>query len=799
MKMKNILVAALLWAVAVSSATAQDRRVLPLKDTPEGGVAGLTVKESEMPNIMPVRPPAGAPNVVIVLIDDVGYGAAGTFGGPMPTPALDTLAKQGLAYTRFHTTALCSPTRAALLTGRNHHVVNTGTITEYATGFDGYNSIIPKSSATVAEVLRQNGYNTAAYGKWHNTPVWEISPSGPFDRWPTGLGFDEFYGFMGGEAHQYFPALFHGTTPIERPEHAEKYHLTTDLADQAISWMSSQKAMTPDKPFFVYWAPGATHAPHHVYPEWVKPYEGKFTQGWDKLREEIFERQKKLGVIPADAKLTPRHESIPAWDSLTPEKKTIASRLMEVYAGFLAHTDYEVGRLVQSLKDLGEWDNTLFCYIMGDNGAAAAGGINGVFNEMVALNGLQEDPAVVMSKMDEFGGPKASNEYPVGFAWALDTPFQFTKQFAGHFGGTRNPMVVSWPKRIKQVGHIRDQFHHVIDIAPTIYEAAGLPAPTSVNGVPQREIDGVSMVYTFDQGGTPGTRKTQYFEIMGTRGIYHDGWMASTYHEKLPWKPGKLPAFDEDRWELYHVDNDYSQSVNLAKQEPAKPAELKALFLEEAKKNNVLPLDDRGPARIVNARPTIIGDRTTFSFRAGAVRMPEDIIRTTFNRSYQITGEIVVPEQGKAEGVILTAGGYFAGFSFYLQDGKPKFTYNYFGSKYTTLAGKEPLKPGKATVRFEFAYDGGGLGKGGNTKLFVNDQPVAEGRIEATVPLGFTADETLDVGMDTGTPGADTYEGAFPFTGTIEKVTIELKPDTPKTAADQGQVGEIKAAVPDEK
>ena len=771
-----VLVFVSLWFTAAAYGQVQpDRSLLPLPDLPSGGSAGLTVKESVMPKIEPIRPPKGAPNVVIVLLDDVGFGAAGTFGGPIATPAMDSLAREGLIYNRFHTTSLCSPTRAALLTGRNHHAVNAGVITEFATDFDGYNSIMPKQAATVAEVLRQNGYNTAAYGKWHNTPVWEISPACPFDRWPTGLGFEEFYGFMGGEAHQYFPGLYHGTTPIERPEHAEHYHLTTDLADQAIRWLNAQKAVAPDKPFFIYWAPGATHAPHQVYPEWVKPYEGKFDQGWDKLREEIFARQKKLGVIPADAKLTPRHESIPAWDSLSADRKKIAARLMEVYAGFLAHTDHEVGRLVQAIKDVGTWDNTLFIYIVGDNGAAAAETIYGVFNEMVSLNGLQEDPAVVMSKLDLFGGPKANNEYPVGFAWAMDTPFQFTKQFASHFGGTRNPMIITWPERIKDKGGLRTQFHHVIDIVPTIYEAAGIEPPRQVSGVAQIPLDGSSLVYSFDQKDAPSPRKTQYFEIMGTRGLYHNGWLACTYHNKIQWKPGPLPAFEDDRWELYNIDKDFSEAEDLAAREPKKLQELKELFLVEAARNQVLPLDDRGPARIVGARPTIIGDRKTFSFREGTTRLPEDIVRTTFNRSYAITSTIEIPSQGEAQGVIVTAGGYFAGFSLYLKEGRPHYTYNYFGSKYTTLAAKEKLPPGKATLRYEFAYDGGGLGKGGAAKLFVNDKLAAEGRLEATVPLGFSADETLDIGMDTGTPAADTYEGAFPFTGKIEQVPFELK------------------------
>lgn len=770
------LLAALYFASVGVAQTLPDRTLLPMPDTPVGGRAGLTVQDSLMPRIEPVRAPKGAPNIVVVLLDDVGFGAAGTFGGPVPTPALDMLANEGLRYNRFNTTALCSPTRAALLTGRNHHQVNTGNIVEFATGFDGYNSIIPKSAATMAEVLRLNGYNTAAYGKWHNTPLWEMSPTGPFDRWPTGMGFEEFYGFMGGEAHQYFPGLYHGTTPIERPEHAKDYHLTTDLANQALQWMNTQKALAPDKPFFVYWAPGATHSPHHAPAEWIKPYEGKFNQGWDRLREEIFARQKTLGVVPDNAKLTSRHETMPAWDSLTPTQRKVAARLMEVYAGFLAHTDNEVMRLVNGIKDLGQWENTLFIYMVGDNGAAPAGGDFGTFNGIVELNGLKEDPNVVASKLAEFGGPKANNEYPAGFAWALNTPFQFTKRVASHFGGTRNPVVISWPKRIKKTGELRTQFHHVVDIVPTIYEAVGVPAPRIVNGVAQEPIEGQSMVYTFDSAGTPSPRKTQYFEIQGTRAIYHDGWMASTYHNNLAWGPrNPKPAFDADRWELYHIDNDFSQSEDLATKEPERLRRLKELFLVEAAKNHVLPLDDRGPARIVNARPTIVGNRQSFSFKGGTSRIPEDVIRATFNRSYTITTRLRITDPAKTQGVVTTAGGYFGGFSLYVQDGRPKFTYNYFGSRYTTLTAKDRLPSGDVVLRYEFGYDGGGMGKGGQGKLFVNDRLVAESRIDATVPLGFSGDETLDIGVDTGTPGADTYDGAFAFNQTVQLVTFDLK------------------------
>jgi len=754
--------------------TAGDRSHLPLPDTPTGGHAGHTIADSEMPTITPTRPPAGAPNIVVVLLDDVGFGATGTFGGPVPTPVTDSLAAEGLRYNRFHTTSLCSPTRAALMTGRNHHAVNSGVITEWATGFEGYNSIIPKSCATVAEILRQNGYSTACFGKWHNTPVWESSSSGPFDRWPTGLGFEEFYGFQGGETNQFIPALYHGTAAIE-PEHPDDYHLTTDLADKMIEWVGHQRSLTPDKPFFVYWAPGATHAPHQPPASWVTQFAGKFDQGWDALREKTFQRQKTLGVIPADAQLTPRNETIPAWDTLNAEQKKIATRLMEVYAGFLAHTDHEIGRMVDALKAMGQWDNTMFVYIIGDNGASSAGGLNGVFNQMVYTNGAQEDPQVVLSKLSEIGSVKANNDYPVGFASAMCTPFQFTKQYASHFGGTRNPMIITWPAKVSDHGGLRSQFHHLVDIAPTLLEAAGLPEPEMVDGVKQRPMDGVSMAYTFDDQKAQSRRTTQYFEIMGTRAIYHDGWFACTYHGKINWKPGKLPAFSDDRWELYDLSSDFTQAKDLASEQPQKLAELKALFDKEAEKNSVFPLDDRGPARAVNARPTIMGDRTSITIGPGQIRMPEDIIRTAFNKSYSITADFDPSAGGATEGVLLAAGGYVGGMALYIKDNRPQFTYNYFGSKYTTVSGTEPLPPARTSVRLDFDYDGGGMGKGGVARLSVNGKEVGNGRLDATEPLGFSADEGLDVGEDTGTPATDTYEGLFPFTGKIDTVTLQLR------------------------
>ncbi len=751
-----------------------DRSVLPLPFRSSGGQVGPTYKQSKLNQIEPVGAPADAPNIVIVLLDDVGFGAAATFGGTIPTPTLDQVSRQGLRYNCFHTTAFCSPSRAALLTGRNSHSVGFGVISEFATAFDGYNSVIPRSAATVAEVLKQNGYGTAAFGKWHNTPVWEVGPTGPFDRWPTGMGFQEFYGFMGGEAHQYNPGLFQGTKPVERPEDAKDYHLTTDLVDHAISWITTQKAVSPEKPIFVYLAPGATHAPHHAPATWRDKFKGQYAQGWDKLREEIFASQKSLGVVPPNAILTPRPDAIPAWDSLTADQKTVASRLMEVYAGFLAHTDHEVGRLVSALKEQKEWDNTLFLYMVGDNGAAPQGGVRGVFNEMATMNGVAEDESFVLARLSEAGGPKASNEYPVGFAWAMCTPFQWTKMFASHLGGTRNPLVISWPNRVQAKGELRSQFHHITDIMPTLLEAAGVPAPSSVNGAEQQQLDGVSMIYSFDDKDAPSRHKSQYFEVIGSRAMYRDGWMASTYHH-INWDRKPPVAFDQDRWELYKLDEDYSQGKDVASEYPEKLRELKDSFMIEAARNKVFPLDDRAGARVVGARPGILGDRTSFTLPGGSTRIPEDLIRAILNRSHTITADLVVPADRNVEGVVTAAGGYFAGLSLFVKEGKPMFTYNYFGSKYTTLSGKDLLPVGKVKLAYDFVYDGGGLGKGGTISLTVNGKTVAEQRLKETIPLAFSADETLDVGEDTGTPSSDKYQGAFRFTGKINEVTYELK------------------------
>lgn len=738
----------------------------------EVGRTYLDSKPGKIPG--PPRAPAGAPNIVIVLLDDVGFGAPGTFGGPVPTPTLDRLAKEGLRFNAFHTTALCSPTRAALLTGRNHHSCATGIITEMATGFDGYTCAIPRSCATVAEILRQNGYNTSAWGKWHNTPPWETSIAGPFDRWPTGLGFERFYGFNGGESNQYAPALFDNTTPVEA-RYREGHTLTEDLTDRAIAWMRVQKSVAPEKPFFVYWAPGATHAPHQVAKEWSDKFKGQFDQGWDKLREETFARQLQLGVVPPGTKLTPRPKQIPSWDSLPPERRKIASRLMEVYAGFLAETDHHIGRLVDAVKDTGQWDNTLFFYIAGDNGASGEGTPFGLINELSMLNAVPEDPSVVVKHLDDIGGPKAHNHYPVGFAWACDTPFQWTKQVASHFGGTRNGMVVTWPKRIKDAGGLRTQFHHCIDIAPTLLEVAGVAEPTEVNGTPQKPMEGVSMAYTFANGNSNGRsrRQLQYFEMMANRALYRDGWMASVFHGRAPWDFTR-GTFEGERWELYHIPDDFSQANDLAEQYPEKLRELQDLFWVEAARYNVLPLDDRGAERVDHGKfPVVSGRRAQYVYFPGTSRIPETSAPDTKNKSFTITVQVVIPES-RAEGVLAAFGGVTGGWSLYLTDGKPAFTYNYFTQTRPTIVAKDKVPPGPATIRYEFAYDGGGLGKGGASKLFVNDGLVAEGRIDKTVPYVFSAEETFDIGMDTGSPVGE-YKGPFTFTGKLERVTVDLK------------------------
>jgi arylsulfatase A-like enzyme len=761
------------------------RVILPIPDRPHVGLVTYDAKDpaTRYPPIEPLRPPEGAPNVLVVLIDDVGFGASSAFGGPCQTPNFERLAAGGLRYNRFHTTALCAPTRAAMLTGRNHHSVGMGGITEVATSAPGNSSLRPNSKAPLTETLRLNGYSTAQFGKCHEVPVWQTSPMGPFDMWPTGSGFEYFYGFIGGEDNQWYPALYEGTTPVEPPKTPEEgYHLTEDLADHAISWVRSQKALMPDKPFFMYFAPGATHAPHHVPKEWADRYRGQFAHGWDRQRELTFARQKELGVIPAEAELTERHAEIPAWDDMAEELKPILEREMEIYAGFLSHTDHHVGRLLDAIEQLGVMDDTLVYVIIGDNGASAEGTHQGSFNEMINFNAMAalETPAFMAERLDKFGGPESYNHYAVGWAWAMDTPFQWTKQVASHWGGTRNGTIVHWPRGIKARGELRSQFCHVIDVAPTVLEAAGIPEPTMVNGVTQSPYEGTSMRYSFDDAGALERHDLQYFEMFGNRGVYFQGWSAVTKH-RTPWLLGavELPAFDDDVWELYDGSTDYSQAHDLARQHPDQLHELQRLWLIEATKYNVIPLDDRTAERVnadLAGRPQLIrGD--TQVFYPGMIRLSENSVLNIKNKSFSVTAEVVAPD-GPLNGTIIAQGGAIGGWSFYTSEGKTKFAYNLLGIQSFTTEATQPIPAGTHQVRMEFGYDGGGFAKGGGVTLYYDGEQVGEGRVGATQPFIFSADEGLDIGRETGTTVAADYDvDTSAFTGQINWVELNVGGD----------------------
>jgi arylsulfatase A-like enzyme len=757
------------------------REVLPIPDRKPVGLTTYDAKDpdTKFPPIRQLRPPAGAPNVLIVLIDDVGFGASSAFGGPCQTPTAERLAAKGLKYTRFHTTALCSPTRAALLSGRNHHAVGMGGITEIATSAPGYNSLRPNTCAPLAELLKLNGYSTAQFGKCHEVPVFESSPIGPFDHWPTGSGFEYFYGFIGGENNQYHPALYEGTTAIEPKRTPEEgYHLTEDLADQAIGWIRQQKAMAPDKPFFVYFALGATHAPHHVPQDWIAEYKGKFDQGWDKVREETFARQKKLGVIPSQCELTKRPDEIPAWDTTEERLRPLLARQMEIYAAFLEHADHHVGRVIDSLKDLKILDDTLIYYIIGDNGASAEGTLNGSFNEQAVGEAPDlNTPEFLIEHIDDFGTPRANNHYAVGWAHAMDTPYQWTKQVASHWGGTRNGTIVHWPKGIKAKGEIRSQFHHVIDVAPTVLEVARLPEPTMVNGVMQEPLHGVSMAYSFDDAKAAERHETQYFEMLCNRGIYHKAWTAVTRHGNLPWVVvGKQPPLSEDVWELYDTIKDWSQAHDLAKQMPEKLAELQRLFDLEASKYNVFPLDDRKAERAnpdIAGRPAVVHGNTQLLFPTMR-RIQENAVINTKNKSHSVTAEIEVPDAG-AKGVIVAQGGGMGGCSLYAHEGKLKYFYNFLGILHFEVTAASPLPPGKHQARMEFTYDGGGIGKGAAVALYVDGKKVAEGRVGRTHALFFSMDETLEIGCDMGEPVSENYGArGNEFSGKVNWVQIDI-------------------------
>jgi arylsulfatase len=756
-----------------TSGDVMDRTVLPIREPARPVFTELDVRNATPPPRWEVKAPEGAPNVVIVLIDDMGFGVSDAFGGPINMPTLDKLANNGLRYNRFCTTALCAPTRAALLSGYNHHSLNMGSITETATTFPGMTSVRPQTMTPMAEVLRQNGFNTAHFGKCHEVPPWEISVAGPQDRWPLRSGMEKFYGFLGGETNQWSPLIYDGVTLIETPKSID-YHFTTDMTNQAISWMRFQKALAPDKPFFMYYAPGATHAPHHAPKEYIEKYKGKFDNGWDAMREQTFERQKKLGIIPQNAKLAPKPADIKDWDKLSADEKKLFSRQMEVYAGFAEQTDYEIGRLVDAIQELGITDNTIIILIAGDNGASAEGQMNGMFSEMTYFNGVPETVPDMLKHYDEWGGPSTYPHFSAGWAVALDAPFAWTKQMASDYGGTRNGMIIQWPKGIKAKGEIRSQFGHVIDIAPTVYEITGVPAPRMVDGIEQDPIEGKSLVYSFDNAGAKETHTTQYFEMFGNRAVYNDGWFARVIH-RPPWSMKVLNTLQNDVWELYNEKEDFSLSTNVAAQNPEKLKEMQDLFTREAIAHHVYPLDDRvlerTNAKLVG-RPTVMGDRTSVTYGEGMKGMGVDIFIDLRNTSYTITSDVEVGANGN--GVIVCQGGRFGGLSLYVKGGKPMFAYNYLGLEHFAVASSQPLKPGKHTIVYDFKYEGGGAGKGGIGTISVDGNKVAEANIPKTQPGIFSVDDLADVGVDEGTPVAD-YGPSSDFNGKIDKVFIEQK------------------------
>ncbi len=753
---------------------ASSQQVLPVPLAPFKGKVAISPKESVKDFPKEPHAPKGAPNVLLVLLDDVGFGASSTFGGYANTPTLQRLADNGIKYNRFHTTGVCSPTRASLLTGKNSHEAHSGVVTEMANGFPGYNSLIGKENVSVAEILKQNGYNTAWIGKNHNVPDWHSSAAGPFDIWPTGLGFEKFYGFIGGEANQFRPLLFDGITPIEPYVGKPDYNFDYDIADQASNWIKMQKASAPDKPFFCYYAPGATHAPHHATKEWIAKQKGKFDMGWDKLREMTFERQKKMGIIPADAKLTPRDKALPSWDSMDPKYKKMYSYMMEIYAAYLEQADYNVGKVLQSIVDMGQLENTLVVYIVGDNGAASEGGIHGKFNDLTILSMIDEKPDEILAHYDELGTWKANNSVPAGWGWASNTPFQWVKQIASHLGGTRNGLVISWPKGIKTKEALRTQFHHVSDIVPTILECAGIDQPAIVNGVAQKPMSGISMKYSFEDSKAKDQRTTQYFEIFGNAALYHEGWLANTQVFVNPWS-GKSVEVDwmkDVKWELYNLDKDFSQSTDLAATYPEKLAEMKNLFFAEAAKNDALPIDNSKAARFATEnRPSLTRGRKSFTYYQGMKRIPEGAAPEIKNISWGITADLDLKD-AKANGMIITQGGLNGGWALYLDNGKPVFCYNHAAQKqYFTIA-ESAITAGKHKLVMNFNYDGGGIGKGGNVVLLLDGKEIAKGRVDATVPLRFSTEETLDIGEDTSTPVNLRYDVPFIFNQKIDKVVV---------------------------
>jgi arylsulfatase A-like enzyme len=755
-----------------------DRSILPIQPPMSEPITEMDARNVTKPEPFEIKAPEGAPNIVIVLIDDIGFGATTTFGGPISTPTFDRLADNGLRFNRFHTTALCSPTRASLLSGRNHHNVNVGSVMEIATGFKGNQGVRPDNAKYVAETLRLNGYSTAAFGKWHETATWEVSVSGPYTRWPTNSGFDKFYGFIGGETNQWDPVIFDGVTKVAKKDDPD-YHFTTDMTNEAVEWIKFQQAMTPDKPFMVYYATGAVHAPHHAPKEWIEKYKGKFDGGWLKLREETFARQKEMGVIPQNAQLAPMPEDIKDWETLSTNEKKLFALQMETFAGFTSHTDNEVGRMVNAIEEIGELENTLFVYIMGDNGSSGEGGLEGTYNELVHLNGIFDEETIesMLAHADDWGGPNSFPHMSAAWAVATDAPFKWTKQMAADFGGTRNGMVMHWPNGFDAKGEIRNQFHHVNDIAPTILEATNLPAPKMINGIEQIPMDGVSMLYTVANPEAKERHTIQYFEMFGNRAIYNEGWMARVVHI-IPWVGKPRGTFQDEKWELYNVKEDFSLTNDLAAQNPEKLEELKKLFDKEAIANNVYPLDDRLYERFnaaIAGRPDLMGDRKSLTLAQGMDGILENTFLNVKNTSKTIVANVSL--KGNDRGVILCQGGKFGGWALYMDNGKPAYTYNYFGLHSYTVKSPTKLTKESVEIKLTFDYDGGGTGKGGTAVLFVDGKKVAEGRIEKTQPAVFSADETADVGLDDATQVADMVFKDVEdseFTGYIDKVVISI-------------------------
>ena len=765
---------------SASATTTINGNQLPPPPPKFGGVIKESAKDSTVWWPPRVVPPKGAPNILLIMTDDQGYGVSGTFGGVIPTPAMDRIAKAGLRYTEFNSTSLCSPTRAALITGRNHHSVGFGVITELSTGFPGYDSIIGPENATVGEILKENGYATSWFGKNHNTPGFQYSIAGPYDQWPSGMGFQYFYGFMGGETDQWTPYLFRDHTQIFPWVGKPGYNLITDMADEAIGYMDQLDAAAPDKPFFVYYVPGGSHSPHNPKKEWVDKFKGKFDMGWEKMREEIFANQKKLGVIPENAQLTPWPSELPKWETLSADKKKLFARQAEVFAGYTAYTDYEIGRVIQHVQDMGKLDNTLIIYICGDNGTSPEGTLVGTPNQYTAYNGILDIPIAEQMKFyDVWGSDKTYPHMAVAWSWAFDTPFKWTKQVASHFGGTRQGLAISWPGHINDPGGIRNQFHHIIDIVPTILEATGIQAPTVVDGIAQKPIEGVSMAYTFDKANAmaPSPHKIQYFEMMSNRGIYNDGWYANTTPPVPPWVlNAPMPDVNNYQWELYNLNEDYSQNNDLSAKMPDKLKEMQALFVEEAAKYQVLPLDNSSFARAIAPRPSATAGQTVFTYAGVLPGIPLGNAPSILNRSYTITAEVEVP-QGGGDGMIATEGGRWGGFGLYILKGKPVFDYNALMLAQFRWEGQQPLTAGKHTIVFDFTIDGPGIAKGGSGVLKVDGQQVATLKVPKTIPFLLPADETFDIGVDTRTPVNDAdYQVPFPFTGKIDKLTFNLGP-----------------------